>query len=340
MSMVNVSIVGATGYTGVELIRWLLQHPLARLHRLYSLNHVGESFSSIWPAFSGIVDQKLENMQDIHADDAHVLFLCLPHGESASLVANIIKTGNKIAIIDLGADFRYQSPSEYEKYYRLEHPAPELLSRFVYGLPEFYRNQIVSTSYLANPGCFATAIQLAILPLIQQGFQGDLHITGVTGSSGSGNKPGKVTHFSTRNDNLIPYKVLEHQHLGEIYQSIRSMSSVDPLLAFTPVSGPFVRGIWVSVSIRNHMGLQPDEVYAAAYYNAPFVRLVEGIPELKQVVGSNFADIGWATDGHSLVVTVVIDNLIKGASGQAIQNMNLMFDLPETAGLMYPGYLL
>lgn len=340
MSTVRVSIAGASGYTGQETVRLLQQHPLARVHRLYGVSSAGEEYSSLIPAFAGIVDQRVESLDEIAGDDADVLFLCLPHGESAAIVAKLAKAGNKVAIIDLGSDFRFRNVDDYSKYYRRDHTAPELLSKFVYGLPEFNRNDIQKSRYVANPGCFATAIQLAILPLIQAGFTGDYHLTGITGSSGSGNKPSKTTHYSTRFGNVKPYKVLDHQHMGEVYQSIRKMSKVDPLIAFTPVSGPFVRGIYLSASIRNAMGLDAEEVFGEAYYNAPFVRLGEEMPELKDVVGSNYADIGWATDGHSLVVNVVIDNLVKGASGQAIHNMNLMFDLPETTGLMTPGYIL
>jgi N-acetyl-gamma-glutamyl-phosphate reductase len=340
MNTVRVSIAGASGYTGQELVRLLLMHPLARLHRLYGLNTVGEAYSAVVPGFAGIVDQQVESFTDITKDDADVLFLCLPHGESAAIVDQIIKTGNAIAIIDLGSDFRFKEVNLYEKYYKRQHSSPENLEKFVYGLPEFNRSEIQDARYAANPGCFATAMQLGILPLIQAGFKGDFHITGVTGSSGSGNKPSSTTHFSSRYGNMKPYKVLEHQHMGEVYQTIRQHSNVDPLIAFTPVSGPFVRGIWMNISIKNTLGLDPEEVYASAYYNAPFVRLGEDMPNLKDVVGSNFVDIGWASDGHSLVVSLVIDNLVKGASGQAIQNMNLMFDIPETTGLHYPGTLL
>jgi N-acetyl-gamma-glutamyl-phosphate reductase common form len=340
MNTVKVSIAGSTGYTGQELVRLLLNHPLARIHRLYGVSSAGEAYSTVIPAFSGLVDQQIESLDDINKEDADVLFLCLPHGESAAVVNSILKVGNKVAIIDLGSDFRFRNAADYTKSYHQEHPAPDFLNKFVYGLPEFNRSQIQDARYVANPGCFATAIQLGILPLVQAGFVGDYHITGVTGSSGSGNKPSQTTHFSTRFGNLKPYKVLEHQHMGEVYQSIRQLTKVDPLIAFTPVSGPFVRGIWVNISIRNNHGLDPEEVYASTYYNAPFVRLGDGLPELKNVIGSNFADIGWASDGHALVVSVVIDNLVKGASGQAIHNMNLMFDLPETTGLLAPGFLL
>lgn len=340
MNTVKVSIAGASGYTGQELVRLLINHPLAQLHRLYGVSSARESYSSIIPAFNGIIDQQVESIDDIKREDGDVLFLCLPHGESAAVVANLMKVGNKVAIIDLGSDFRFKKAADYTKYYQREHPTPEYLDMFVYGLPEFRRSQIQSAQYVANPGCFATAIQLGMLPLIQAGFAGDFHITGVTGSSGSGNKPSQTTHFSSRYGNMKPYKVLEHQHMGEVYESVRQLTKVDPLIAFTPVSGPFVRGIWMNISIRNNHGLDAEEVYASAYYNAPFVRLCDGMPELKDVVGSNYADIGWASDGHSLVVSVMIDNLVKGASGQAIHNMNLMFDLPETTGLLTPGFIL
>lgn len=340
MSAIRVSVAGASGYTGQELVRLLLGHPLARIHRLYGLSSAGSSYSELLPAFKGMVDQPVESLDDIAADDADVMFLCLPHGESAAIVAKLIKAANPVGIIDLGSDFRFRDASQYEKYYKREHPFPQHLDRFVYGMPEFNRSDIMGSRYVANPGCFATAIQLAALPLVQAGFTGDLHLTGVTGSSGSGNKPSKTTHFSTRFGNLKSYKALAHQHMGEVYQSVLSFSKADPLIAFTPVSGPFVRGIWVSLSFRNNHGFDPEELYGSAYYNAPFVRLVDEMPELKHVVGSNFADIGWATDGHAVVVNVVIDNLVKGASGQAIHNMNLMFDLPETTGLMLPGYIL
>jgi len=218
-----------------------------------------------------------------------------------------------------------------------------LIDRFVYGLTEWYRNDIRIANHISNPGCFATAIQMGLLPFAHQGVVTSCEVIGLTGSSGSGALPSAGTHFSSRYGNVKAYKVYKHQHMGEVVQSLGKYvadASMIPEVRFIPVSAPVVRGIWMTLSLTLDRDVPAEEVLAEEYYNAPLVRLRNGMPELKQVVGSAFTDIGCVQDGRKVVIGVAIDNLLKGAASQAVQNFNLMMDLPEETGLMFPPTIL
>lgn len=324
----------------METIRLLLSHPQVTISRVYASKSAGKGFAEAYPAFLGLFEQVMAPMEDLVSEDADAVILALPHGQSMQTARKLVDSGYAGRIIDLGSDFRLKNTTEYEKYYSQEHSEPALLPGFVYGLSEWFTNDIRNAVHLANPGCFATAIQLGILPLVTEQVLDTVNITAITGSSGSGATASDTTHFSSRFGNMKAYKIFGHQHEGEIKQSIRTLSVWDGPLHFTPVSGPFVRGIWATINVRLTRDADLGSLFEQAYALKPFVRLTKGTPELKHVIGSNFTDIGWKQVGKDAVIIVAMDNLVKGAAGQAVQNMNLMFGWEETAGLLTPPIVL
>jgi len=337
---IQVALAGASGYTGMETLRYLQYHPVFEVVRVYGNQSAGNSLDSIYPAYAGVYDMTILPLDDIALENADAVILALPHGRSAAAVYKLLQAGYKGKIIDIGSDFRLKTSEDYLSWYNLKHPHPELLDRFSYGLPEFNRFALRGSDYVANPGCFATAIQLGLLPLAINALTSTVHITGITGSSGSGASASPTTHFSTRTSNLKAYKVFRHQHLGEVGQQLGILAEKNVSVAFTPVSGPFVRGIWMTLSGELNQTCDLSEIFESVYYNAPMVRLRSELPELKTVAGSAFADIGWQQDADNFTIGVAIDNMGKGAAGQMIQNLNLMFDLPEETGLLHSGNIL
>lgn len=312
--MIRVGIIGAAGYTAGELIRLLVWHPEVEIVWAHSTSNAGQKWYSVHEGLIGDTDRVFDAEYDLTNID--VLFLCSGHGKSTEFwQQNTCPAGLKI--IDLAQDYR----DEHDGY--------------VYGLPEWQRERIRSARKIANPGCFATAIQLGLLPLAADGsLVGDIALTGITGSTGAGVKPGATTHFSWRSDNLSVYKVFEHQHLLEVNKNLHSFLGQDFAIRFVPMRGDFARGILVAATI--HTTLSEDEVrrlYTDFYRTAAFTHVSETAIDLKQVVNTNKALIGIEKHGDELLVTCVIDNLLKGASGQAVQNMNLLFSLPENTGL-------
>lgn len=314
--MISVGIIGGAGYTAGELLRILVNHPKVKVVSVMSGSHPGEPVSIVHPDLEGETDLVFSDKVNQGVD---VVFLCSGHGKSKAIVeSDVIPSGAKI--IDLSSDFRKKAPSH----------------DFVYGLPELNRELIKSAEQLANPGCFATCIQLSLLPLASAGFlQEDVHVTAITGSTGAGQNPSPTTHFSWRSNNASVYKAFTHQHLGEIRQSISQLQEgFDNDIHFIPMRGAFTRGILAA----SYLKLDADEasikkLYQGYYSNHPFVQLSEKEPDVKRVVNTNKAILHVKKEGDQFLVIGVIDNLIKGASGQAIQNMNLMFGLEETAGL-------
>jgi N-acetyl-gamma-glutamyl-phosphate reductase len=340
MEKFNVSVVGASGYTGMETMRYLLNHPVFDAVNLYGDQSAGKILDDIYPAFTGVTDLKIHSMESMQHDTSDAVILALPHGKSALAVKALLDSGFKGKIIDIGSDFRLAAASDYPYWYGIEHPCPEYLDRFVYGLPELNRNEIRDADYVANPGCFATAMQLGIMPLAKAGLAAKVHITGVTGSSGSGAGASSTTHFSTRSGNMKAYKVFAHQHMAEVSQNLKKICPVAPELYFTPVSGPFVRGIWMTLSGELRAMDDIQSLFESHYYNAPLVRLRPDLPELRNVNGSAMTDIGWRQNDMCYVIGVAIDNMGKGAAGQMIQNLNLMFGLPEETGLLSAGHVI
>jgi N-acetyl-gamma-glutamyl-phosphate reductase len=318
--MIKVGIIGGSGYTAGELIRILMFHPNATLDFVYSTTNAGKPLSIAHHDLMGDIEM---NFTDQVNPNVNVVFLCLGHGKSkAFLEQNQFSKDTKI--IDLGNDFRLTKDAEFDG------------KQFVYGLPELNKVVIKSANYIANPGCFATAIQLALLPLAKNGLLNeDVHINATTGSTGAGVSPSETTHFSWRNNNMSHYKAFEHQHLGEINQSIQQLQAGYPNeLLFVPNRGDFARGIFATLYTNIEESLEDIVAKYEAYYaDQPFVTVTTTNINMKQVVQTNKCIISLMKKGNRLLITSIIDNLTKGASGQAIQNMNLLFGLDETTGL-------
>lgn len=322
---IKAGITGGAGYTGGELIRILLHHPQVEIAFIHSKSSGGKPLYAVHGDLTG--ETELRFSEEI-GHDADVLFLCAGHHEArAFLESNAIPESTRI--IDLSQDFRLKSHAA------IGHRT------FVYGLPELNRREIQSAQNIANPGCFATAIQLGLLPLAKAGLLGEVHSTGITGSTGAGQGFSGTSHFSWRADNIQAYKTLTHQHLHEIQQSLEQVtpSGAKPHpVHFVPWRGDFTRGIYVSSVLHCERSLEEVKtLYRDFYADAPFTHLSEAMIDLKQVVNTNKCLIHLEKHGHQLVVHSTIDNLLKGASGQAVQNMNLMFGLEERAGLGLKG---
>ncbi|MEY2670043.1 MAG: hypothetical protein RLZZ577_359 [Bacteroidota bacterium] len=318
--MIKVGIIGGSGYTAGELIRILMFHPNATLDFVYSTTNAGKPLSIAHHDLMGDIEMNFTNQVN---PNVNAVFLCLGHGKSkAFLEQNQFSKDTKI--IDLGNDFRLTKDAEFDG------------KQFVYGLPELNKAAIKSANYIANPGCFATAIQLALLPLAKNGLLNeDVHINATTGSTGAGVSPSETTHFSWRNNNMSHYKAFEHQHLGEINQSIQQLQAGYPNeLLFVPNRGDFARGIFATLYTNIEESLEDIVAKYEAYYaDQPFVTVTTTNINMKQVVQTNKCIISLMKRGNRLLITSIIDNLTKGASGQAIQNMNLLFGLDETTGL-------
>jgi N-acetyl-gamma-glutamyl-phosphate reductase len=328
--MVKVGIAGGSGYGGAELIHILLRHPHVEIAWLSSQQHVTKSVAEVYPHLRGFLDLKFSSVQDLPARDLDLLFLSLPHGQAMKMVPGLPKA---LAIIDLSGDFRIDDPAVFEKYYGMGMEAVELQKCFVYGLPEINREKIRGARYVSNPGCFATATILALYPLVRAGWvKGPIYVDSKTGSSGAGNSPTAGTHHPRRTNSLFPYKPFRHQHLPEIVQALGGSNP----LVFQTYSAPFVRGIFASHYMELHHPAGPDEIrslFADYYGSEPFVRWVADKPDVNYVRHSNYTDIGAASEGTHLIVWSVLDNLQKGAAGQAVQNMNIMLGLPEETAL-------
>ncbi len=318
--MIKVGVIGGSGYTAGELIRILMFHPNATLDFVYSTTNAGKPLSIAHHDLMGDIEM---NFTDQVNPNVNVIFLCLGHGKSKAFLEQH-QFSKDTKIIDLGNDFRLTKDAEFDG------------KQFIYGLPELNKTAIQSANYIANPGCFATAIQLALLPLAKNGLLNeDVHINATTGSTGAGVSPSETTHFSWRNNNMSHYKAFEHQHLGEINQSIQQLQAgYSNELLFVPNRGDFARGIFATLYTTVSDSLEDIVAkYEAFYAEQPFVTVTTTNINMKQVVQTNKCIISLMKKGNRLLITSVIDNLTKGASGQAIQNMNLLFGLDETTGL-------
>jgi N-acetyl-gamma-glutamyl-phosphate reductase len=338
MKRFRAAIYGGSGFAGAELVRRLLMHPNVELVRVSSIDHVGEPLSAAHPHLEGVTDLVFEPFSaEASARDVDVVLLGLPHTASIGVVESLLDGATKV--IDMSGAFRLADPAVYARYYGGEHPRPDLFERFVYGLPEQNRERIGGARFVASPGCFATTIELALLPLARAGLlAGSVSVVGITGSSGSGVTPTVTTHHPTRAQNLRAYKPLEHQHVPEIERTLSAASGKPVRVDFVPVSAPLTRGIFATAFARVPDRVTSAEiarVYRDAYRDEPFVRVPQKrLPEVVAVAGSNFAEVGVtvgpAEDGARLVTAFgALDNLVKGGAGQAIQNMNLMLGLDE-----------
>ena len=351
MKRFKAVVIGGTGYGGAELIRRLLIHPDVELVRVVAVDHVGEPLGAVHPPLTGRSPLRFENVPpEEAARGADVALLALPHKVSAHHAPAIVAAGVKV--VDMSGDFRLRDAAAYQRYYGARHPHPELLGSFVYGLPELNRDAIRTARAVASPGCFATTIALALLPLARAGMLAgaNVHVVGMTGSSGSGIAPTAGTHHPVRAVNLKPYKVLEHQHTPEILETLAAAGAPDVTLGFVPVSAPLSRGILATSFVELPADVTAEALtalYDEAYAREPFVRFVpDRTPEVAAVAGSNYAEVGFTLAApvagagrrtSTLAIVSATDNLIKGGAGQSIQSMNLMLGLPETTSLEDPG---
>jgi N-acetyl-gamma-glutamyl-phosphate reductase len=317
MKKIKAGIIGGAGYTGGETIRLLLNHPNAELKFVHSRSNAGNVLSAVHADLTGDTELTFTDFVDQNVD---VIFLCLGHGESKKfLLENTLS--DSIKVIDLSHDFRLGDSVNNRQ--------------FVYGLPELNKDSIIKARSIANPGCFATSIELCLLPLAKLGLLKDVYTTGITGSTGAGQKLQDTTHFTWRANNISAYKTLTHQHLKEITQSVKQLQpGFTGSINFVPWRGDFTRGIFVSSVITTDKSLDVlTKIYKDFYNGHPFTVVSDQTLDLKQVVNTNKCIINLEKEGDKLVVHSAIDNLLKGASGQAVQNMNLMFGIDETAGL-------
>lgn len=315
--MIKIGILGAAGYTGGELIRLLLNHPEAEIVFANSESNAGNIVANVHEGLLG--DTDLRFTSEMPFDKVDVVFFCFGHGKSEQFLREHTIPAH-VKIIDLAQDFRLAAPD----------------NDYVYGLPEINRERIAAAQHVANPGCFATCIQLGLLPAAKLGIvKGDIAVNAITGSTGAGQKPGATTHFSWRNNNMSIYKAFCHQHVPEICQSLKQVQGeLDAEIDFIPYRGDFARGIFATQVVKTDMPIeQIVEAYKAFYKNAPFTHYVDNAIDMKQVVNTNKALVHCDKFGNKLLITSTIDNLLKGAVGQAVQNMNIMFGVEETMGL-------
>lgn len=337
----KVGILGATGYTGQELLRILNAHPEAEVVYIGSSTSADKKIAEIYPH---LTDSNLLTLEKEEVPDVDVLFMALPHGIAASRADELLARG--IKIIDLGADFRLQRPEIYEEWYKLKHPKPQILQEAVYGLPELYRDEIKARSLIANPGCYPTASLLSLVPLLQAGLvqKEGIVIDAKSGVSGAGRGVNQAVHYAEVNENFKAYAVGEHRHTPEIEQQLGLAVDSPVIINFTPHLVPMTRGILVTIYADVNGKVSEKELRSCwqdYYAGEAFVHpLPEGVwPQTKYSYGSNhaFLQLKYEPRTGKAVLVGVIDNLVKGASGQAIQNMNIMFGLPETTGLVTTG---
>lgn len=315
--MIKIGILGAAGYTGGELIRLLLNHPESEIVFANSESNAGNLVADVHEGLLG--DTDLRFTSEMPFDKVDVVFFCFGHGKSEQFLREHTIPAH-VKIIDLAQDFRLAAPD----------------NDYVYGLPEINREHIAAAQHVANPGCFATCIQLGLLPAAKLGIvKGDIAVNAITGSTGAGQKPGATTHFSWRNNNMSIYKAFCHQHVPEICQSLKQVQGeLDAEIDFIPYRGDFARGIFATQVVKTDMPIeQIVEAYKAFYKDAPFTHYVDNAIDMKQVVNTNKALVHCDKFGNKLLITSTIDNLLKGAVGQAVQNMNIMFGVEETMGL-------
>jgi N-acetyl-gamma-glutamyl-phosphate reductase len=349
----KVGIVGASGYSGEELVRLMLTHPHAQLTMVTSRQYAGQTIAQVFPKFSQYAPAKTLRFADPNAEllarQCDIVFLALPHGVAAEFAVPLVNAGCRV--IDLSADFRLKSAETYKEFYAHEHPAPELLARSVYGLPEIYRDRIKDAALVASPGCYPTGIILPLAPLLRARLikPETVIANSLSGVSGAGRKAEADFLFVECNESVRPYSVPKHRHLSEIEQELSLAAGENIKIQFTPHLIPVNRGILTTLyaapakhfSTAEEMSALAQQIetcYRAAYASEPFVRLLEGkaLPDTKNVVGTNVIEIAWRLDPRTgrLIVMSAEDNIVKGASGQAVQSMNIMCGLNETAGLL------
>ncbi len=337
---IKIVIFGGSGYGGSELLRILLFHGHAEIVLVTANEHAGKAVGEVHKNLFGLTDLRFEKSpEDLSAlENIDVAFFALPHGQALSLVPQLPAN---VKVIDLSGDFRIDDADVFKEFYKLEHTATELQKKFVYGLTETNRERIKTAQFVANPGCFATATLLALAPMVKSGLlTGKIIVDAKTGSSGSGAKAAANTHHPQRMNSFYAYKPFQHQHVPEISQHLKSVGEFENEFVFMTHSLPVSRGIFASCYLETTNLLTNEDLknlYQLFYKDSFFVRIVENSPDINWVKTTNFCDISAHSNGKQIAVFSAIDNLVKGASGQAVQNMNLMFGLDETTGLKLVG---
>ncbi len=335
MGVITASIVGATGYTGAVLTDILTGHPEVRLGVLTSKSYVGQRVDRVFPYLR--VEGVYEEYSPDTAGATDVAFVCYPHGEAHAVVADLVDRGCRV--VDLSADYRLKDPAAYETWYGFAHPRPDLVAEAVFGLPEVYRDQIATARIVANPGCYPTGMLLGLLPLAGEVADEGVIVDSKSGVSGAGRTPSDKVHFCSVNDNFKAYSEVGHRHTAEMMQELSAAAGRTVPVSFTPHLLPVDRGILSTIYVRPRGGLRGEAGWSASYEefyrDATFVEVTSATPSLAEVAHTNYCRIAVKEDSSSGLVKVfsVIDNLVKGASGQAVQNMNLMFGFAEDAGL-------
>lgn len=338
MHKVRVAIVGPTGYTAYEAIRILLRHPQAQITVLASRREPQPHIGEIFPALRGMIDLRCEPIDPrAIAAKADVALMCLPHKVTMQSVPSFLDAGLKV--VDLSADYRLRDSADYQRWYEHEHVDAKNLAQAAFGLPEFYRARIRTAQLVANPGCYPTASILGIAPFVKRGLvePADLIVSAASGVSGAGKEAKPEHHFPERNETFEAYGVGTHRHMIEIQRTLEDIAAAPLNLTFVPHLAPMHRGILATIFLKPKQAMTAEQalaVLAETYKDEPFVRVSKDLPSTKNVALTNFCDLSARMASGRLVVLSAIDNLIKGASGQAIQNMNLQFGLPETAGLL------
>lgn len=335
--MIRAAIIGATGYTALELLKILLRHPEVEITALTSRSEGNPHVASVHPQLAGRIDLKMSELSPAElASRADVAFSCLPHGVTSSLVPKLLETG--LRVVDLSADYRLNSPDVYAEWYGQKHSDPERLGKVVYGLPELFREKIREARLVANPGCYPTSAILPLAPLLERGLVAprEIIIDSKSGVSGAGRSPKLTTHFPECNESISAYNVGRHRHAPEIEQVLSTASGKAVEVIFTPHLVPMDRGI-LSTTYSQPLGELSEEKALRAirefYSNEPFVRVVDHLPGTKDTTGSNYCDITVRMVRGRLITISCLDNLIKGASGAAVQNFNLMYGFAETTAL-------
>lgn len=335
-----MGIFGGSGYGGSELLRILLPHPNAEIVFVTANEHAGKPVSEVHRSLQGLTDLKLSKVpEDLEQlTDLDCAFLALPHGQAMEIAPRLPSSAK---VIDLSGDFRLRDKDEFEQHYGREHTAMDTQAEFIYGLTETNREAIRDARLISNPGCFATATLLGLAPLVAGDLiEGRVVVDAKTGSSGSGAKPAANTHHPQRMNSFYAYKPFTHQHVPEVEQELRAVGNWNSELVFMTHSLPVARGIFASIYVETKQEMNEDEVrsvFSDFYDGSFFIRIVKGSPDINWVKTTNFCDLGFATRGRQVVVFSALDNLVKGAAGQAVQNMNLMFGLDEKTGLMLIG---
>jgi N-acetyl-gamma-glutamyl-phosphate reductase len=333
-----VSLVGASGYSGAELLTILSKHPSVTIGKLFAHASAGKRVQDVLPRFLGILDAHLEPYSPEAACQSDMVFIALPSGEAMNLVPELLSRGKRV--IDLGGDFRLESARVYERYYKRTHTAEHLLGTAIYGLPEWNRANIRHSTFVANPGCYPTSVLLPLLPLLKEHLIESIGIVinSLSGVSGAGRSASPELSFAEVCESVKAYKVGTHQHIPEIARAVREFSSSAVSFTFVPHLLPIIRGIYTTISAPLASGTTSEKIHGVLqqyYASEPFVRFIP-VPEIKHVVHTNYIDIGFSIDNDSgrVILLSAIDNLVKGAAGQAVQNMNLMLGFNESEALL------